>query len=515
MGGAYVSPLAVGLPDNPLLKHIDDKVAEMHPLAQNAINQGLGPTVETIKAHEAQASPVAAPVAGGVQPATATETATPAPLATPGRVAPIVPRGTSESPEQQARINELGRLEQTGSGVSQVHSPWARIPLQILDAIGSGFFPRVAAEIPGTTAHHGQLVNAAANAVNRGETVENEQQKRALAAEEAPVKEELERAQTENQRAEAGAHGQKMIPLKAGEGLYDPTKGAWQVEPTSEEGVTEIEPSVGQSLGLKPNKDGRYLLPKGGASLLKKPEPKEDDEPLGDARITELNAHLPKEYQLKPGATKGDYKRTEQLFSHGESEQDRKAAREQSRMQHEETMAATREARTEKQDTATKQAAFKAYAPAMDSAERFNVMAKNYEDATKNHDQQAMLSLLANHLGMTMGLQKGARLTKDIIREAEASRPWLQGMGAKFDKDGYLSGVTLTPQQMSQMLNLGRERFAEDVSKSGNEARYLGATDEGPERTPNKATITHYLGLAGGDVQKAKQLAKQDGWTVK
>ena len=151
----------------------------------------------------------------------------------------------------------------------------------------------------------------------------------------------------------------------------------------------------------------------------------------------------------------------------------------------------------------------------MDSAERFNVMAKNYEDAVKNHDQQAMLSLLANHLGMTMGLQKGARMTKDIINEAEHSRPWLQGMETKWSKDGYLTGVTLSPEQMRQMVNLGRERFAEDITKGRANAKYLGATDDGPERTPNQATIHHYTAIANGDPAKAKELAAKDGWSVK
>jgi hypothetical protein len=88
-------------------------------------------------------------------------------------------------------------------------------------------------------------------------------------------------------------------------------------------------------------------------------------------------------------------------------------------------------------------------------------------------------------------------------------------MEAKFDKDGVLSGVTLSPEQMRQMVSLGRERFSEDIRKAGSEAKYLGATDEGPERLPNKSTMNHYLGLTGGDVNKAKQLAATDGWTVK
>ena len=157
----------------------------------------------------------------------------------------------------------------------------------------------------------------------------------------------------------------------------------------------------------------------------------------------------------------------------------------------------------------------KAYQPTLDSAERMNVMTESYEKAVKNHDQQAMLNLLANHLGMTMGLQKGARMTRDIVNEAKQSQPWLQGMESKFDKDGYLSGVTLSPNQMRQMVGLGQERYAEDAKKSRATAQYLGAKDDGPERVPGKATINYYLGLSGGDPNKAKQLATQDGWTVK
>lgn len=149
----------------------------------------------------------------------------------------------------------------------------------------------------------------------------------------------------------------------------------------------------------------------------------------------------------------------------------------------------------------------------LDSAERFNVMTHSYEDALKG-DQQAMLNILANHLGMTMGLQKGARLNQALINEATQARPWLQGMRAKFSKDGYLSGVTLTPEQMRQMVDLGRERFSQDISKATSQARYYGIEDGGPKRAPNKATLKFYVGLSGGNPKKAKQLLAADGWTV-
>jgi hypothetical protein len=170
---------------------------------------------------------------------------------------------------------------------------------------------------------------------------------------------------------------------------------------------------------------------------------------------------------------------------------------------------------TPNEERGAKNDILKAYQPALDSGERLNVMTDAYEKAVKNHDQQAMLNILANHLGMTMGLQKGSRLTRDIINEAETSTPWLEGMGAKFDKDGYLSGVTLTVPQMQKMVSLGQERYSEDTKKSRATAQYLGAKDDGPDRVPGSATINYYKSLTGGDGAKAKQLAIQDGWTVK
>jgi hypothetical protein len=186
------------------------------------------------------------------------------------------------------------------------------------------------------------------------------------------------------------------------------------------------------------------------------------------------------------------------------------------RMQFTIAQAGEREGKADtKGDHALKTEVLKAYQPTLDSAERMNVMTESYEKAVRDHDQQAMLNLLANHLGMTMGLQKGARMNKDIIQEAQHSQPWLQGMKAKFSDDGYLSGVTLSPNQMHQMVELGQSRFAEDAKKSGATARYLGANDEGPERVPGPATIRYYTAKAQGDPAKAKALAAADGFTVK
>jgi hypothetical protein len=98
-----------------------------------------------------------------------------------------------------------------------------------------------------------------------------------------------------------------------------------------------------------------------------------------------------------------------------------------------------------------------AYQSAVD---RTKIMEKNLANAINHHDQQAMLSLVANHIGMTLGAQKGARINQAVWNEAVESTPWMKRVQAKFGPDGYLSGVTLAPEQMRQMVELAKERTA-------------------------------------------------------
>lgn len=105
-------------------------------------------------------------------------------------------------------------------------------------------------------------------------------------------------------------------------------------------------------------------------------------------------------------------------------------------------------------DTRFEGIASKRYETAMDAEQRLSRMEAAYPKGLQG-DQQAMLSLLTDHIGMTLGLQKGARITKDILNEAQQSQPWLAKIGARFDDRGYLSGVALGPDQMRQMLELG------------------------------------------------------------
>ena len=75
----------------------------------------------------------------------------------------------------------------------------------------------------------------------------------------------------------------------------------------------------------------------------------------------------------------------------------------------------------------------------------------------KSGDQQAMLAITANHIGMTLGQQKGAKISQAVWNEAVESAPFLVRAEAHFDPNtGLLSGIVLTPDQIDQMVELGR-----------------------------------------------------------
>lgn len=94
---------------------------------------------------------------------------------------------------------------------------------------------------------------------------------------------------------------------------------------------------------------------------------------------------------------------------------------------------------------------------AVSARTRLRTMKLNVKDALAGN-QQAMLSLVANHIGMTLGAQKGARINQAVWNEAINTAPWLQTAAAKWSAEGYLSGVTLAPKQINQMLALAEQQ---------------------------------------------------------
>lgn len=537
--------------------------------APTTVGAGINPpaTDNVSSASIKPAGALAVPSLGTKMPET-----TPTPIG--GKVSPELARLTAPDTGQHNKQN-------TGTpGVNQIHNPWARVPLQILDALGRGFFPGVEMAIPGTSGHHDVLVHQRQAEDKQERDAQNDEAKRELdAANVGHLSAETDigiPAQAEHDRASAEALRHPKADKQGGTVHQDAEGNYWVIH--GDGSATQVAPQGGGQLKGKTTEasggtvhtddQGNMWVVKGDGSAVpvmpksapsaasnvaatgeptvtaptttdkatsgvpgqlkgKPASEKEGEMALGE-RVPRINEafkaryqvlhpkqELPGHYLLPVNATQKDFDRTDKLIEGEEKAFGTKANQDQTMELRKQTMALAQQNRENKVDTDIKKAAYKAYEPAMDSAERFNVMTKNYEDAVKTHDQQAMLSLLANHLGMTMGLQKGSRLTKDIIHEAEQSRPWLQGLKAKFDSNGYLSGVNLTPPQMRQMINLGRERFAEDVTKGRSQAHYMGSQDEGPERIPSKATVNHYIGLANGDAKKAKELAAQDGWLIK
>lgn len=425
----------------------------------------------------------------------------------------------------------LQTLGEKGPGVRNIHNPFLRTLATIGDVVAGTFAPRAEALIPGTEGNYNMRLARAQELAKAEEEGQNAVTKRGL--EEAQGREAKARATgLENPQDKPITNEVEMF-LRNPEAFAQYREATQKAQATKEpQFIKSGDKIVGMvdPQGHIHSRSDPQLDPQAAAIMdaaeaaAKTPSVPEGERPLthGDQLEQALTARyqvlhpgkpLPPQYHIPSDATQKDYDRIDRALESEERATGTKAQQDQINEMRRQTMALGQQNKNERGEHEVRQAAYKAYEPALDSAERFNVMAKNYEDAVKNHDQQAMLSLLANHLGMTMGLQKGSRLTRDIIREAQQSRPWLQGMQAKFDSNGYLSGVTLTPDQMRQMVNLGRERFKEDFTKARSQAEFMGSK-EGPSRIPNKSTINHYLGLSNGDVAKAKAMAAEDGWTV-
>ncbi len=105
--------------------------------------------------------------------------------------API--QAVPQSEQEGRQISELNRItapdtgfhnrQNTGvSGREQIHNPWARIPLGILEALGTGFAPGLTSAIPGTQLHHNMLVNQAEGGIAEQEKIRKAQEEADTAA---------------------------------------------------------------------------------------------------------------------------------------------------------------------------------------------------------------------------------------------------------------------------------------------------------------------------------------------
>lgn len=109
------------------------------------------------------------------------------------------------------------------------------------------------------------------------------------------------------------------------------------------------------------------------------------------------------------------------------------------------------------------QATFKDAEKSYRSAAELSMDMQRNAAAAKKGDQQAQIAILTDHAGGTTKLA-GGRLTKPIMDELTSSLPFLEGVKKKWQTgpDGvqYLTGVTLSPEQVDRMLTVAQNRVS-------------------------------------------------------
>ena len=133
------------------------------------------------------------------------------------------------------------------------------------------------------------------------------------------------------------------------------------------------------------------------------------------------------------------------------------------------------------------------------------LMQQNLQEAL-NGNQQAMVSLLFNHIGMTAGAVPGTRMARATVEEAMHSTPWLSGIVAKWfhqDEtgdyifDGLKGGINLTKPQMEQMVDLAKNRVGVQQQVLRNMSQIPGMFGTGEETPPGVSAIGGFS-LGGG-----------------
>lgn len=348
-----------------------------------------------------------------------------------------IPKPSPVAQDLNAAQTEKNRLLTTGSGVSQVGGGHGFMHglARVADIAGSVLAPGVMGLIPGTELHHGLLLN------NQNNRISNDigQQK---------------------QQADIGKTNAETNKLNTPD------------EPTPDKAIHTYVSDQGKETTIFQKPDGTTYEKAFGAVQSKPDKPDTANEVKQN--FMKIIAKAAPGGQVDPNVMT-DVKKLTNLVAHSPNLTPQEREQAISYLVANPTPAASgsnviiKEAGADRRQENSfndkdVQATHKRYETALDADQRLSRMEAAYGKA-KTGDQQAMLSLLTDHIGMTLGLQKGARITKDILNEATQSQPWLSKIASKFDDRGYLSGVTLGPQQMEQMLDLGYE--ARDRSVQG------------------------------------------------
>lgn len=225
---------------NPILNEILTAHANLSPQAKEVV-QRAGVDPSKLQPGAADATPQAASPApvrpisppGPSLPSLTTPQASAAPAPDPNMVRDqaelsriTAPPIASHDPTTGA-INPLAHTQaDTGrAGKDQIHNPWGRAALNIADAIGGGFFPKIDMLLPGTQLHHNMLVREQQGLVGQDEQRANEESQRAtqtaqqqhLGAETAklgqPTPEDYQEIPTSKGIVRMGKHSGEADPL--------------------------------------------------------------------------------------------------------------------------------------------------------------------------------------------------------------------------------------------------------------------------------------------------------------
>jgi hypothetical protein len=176
-----------------------------------------------------------------------------------------------------AHSAELGRLTtgDTGkSGIAQIKNPFARVGLQIADAIGGGLFPGIEQRLPGTEGHHDVLVRQAQRNVANDE---------AAAANEAKNSELAAQVREDDAKAQALANPQdEFTPIPTSTGYVGVSRKTGEAQPITVNGqqAQPVEKTVQPHFTVNPVTGeviGIHTDPKTGqmhAELVYKGDPK-------------------------------------------------------------------------------------------------------------------------------------------------------------------------------------------------------------------------------------------------
>lgn len=143
------------------------------------------------------------PVAAPAPAAAAAPTGTTADLENRGFASHTAPAPIAKPSALQERTTndqtELARLQNSGSGISQIKNPFGRNALRALETVGNIFVPRTMGEIPGTEAHNRLLIGQ-----QRGRIGEDVAEQRAE-DESAKSAAETQEAEARTRQADAAA----------------------------------------------------------------------------------------------------------------------------------------------------------------------------------------------------------------------------------------------------------------------------------------------------------------------